>query len=173
MHESCVSNLVGIGGWPLLRACVCLTKLRVFFCVLQHLEIMMWCIRHQFLKHVRSRYPDCASWSSSVRERKSAAVKRAWPAPMNSESSGQSISSLFIEDALSNLDSEQGYADKDEGESLLAGGGNSFLRSKLHGLAGCYPFENLRTAIDLLFLQGNSDVVVAKQAIVSYLIYIF
>lgn len=137
---------------------------------------MIWCIRHQFLENVRSRFSDFASWSSTVRERKSAAIKRAWPDSINRilESSEQSTSSLFIEDALSNLDTEQGYVSKDEGElaitSLLTGGGNSFFRSKLHGMAGCYPFENLRAAVDLLFLQGNSDLVVAKQAIVSYLI---
>ncbi|KAK6117455.1 hypothetical protein DH2020_048782 [Rehmannia glutinosa] len=143
----------------------------------QHLEIMIWCIRHQFLENVRSRYSDIASWSSSFRERKSAAIKRAWPDPTNRVlgSGEQSTSSLFIEDALSNLDTEQGYADKDEGElanaSLLSGGGNSFFLSKLHGMAACYPFENSRAAVDLLFLQGNSDLVVAKQAIFLYFLF--
>ncbi|KAL0329516.1 UNVERIFIED_CONTAM: E3 ubiquitin-protein ligase HOS1 [Sesamum radiatum] len=95
----------------------------------QHLDIMMWCIRHQFLEKVRSRYSDFALWRSSVRERKSAAIKRAWPDPVSRviESSEQSASSLFIEDALSNLDTEQEYAEKDEGglsiASLLTGGG--------------------------------------------------
>ncbi|KAL7123463.1 hypothetical protein ACP275_01G106400 [Erythranthe tilingii] len=143
----------------------------------QHLEVMMWCIRHQFLENVQSRYSDFASWSSSVRERKSAAVQRAWPDSVSriSESAEQSTSSLFIEDALSNLDTEQGYADKDERElaitSLLTGGGNLFFMSKLHGMAGCYPFENLRSAADLLFLQGNSDLVLAKQAIFLYYLF--
>ncbi|KAG8374686.1 hypothetical protein BUALT_Bualt10G0021700 [Buddleja alternifolia] len=143
----------------------------------QHLDIMVWCIRHQFLENVKSRYSDFASWSSSVRERKSAAIKRAWPDPVNHklDYDEQSISSLFIEDALSNLDTEQEHAAEDEGElaisSLLTGGGNSLFRSKLHGMAGCYPFENLRAAVDLLFLQGNSDVVVAKQAIFLYFLF--
>ncbi|KAL0331506.1 UNVERIFIED_CONTAM: E3 ubiquitin-protein ligase HOS1 [Sesamum angustifolium] len=145
----------------------------------QHLDIMMWCIRHQFLEKVRSRYSDFALWRSSVRERKSAAIKRAWPDPVSRvlESSEQSASSLFIEDALSNLDTEQEYAEKDEGElsiaSLLTGGGDLFFRSKLHGMAGCYPFENLRAAVDLLFLRGNSDLVVAKQAISQFLYFLF
>ncbi|KAL8497699.1 hypothetical protein ACS0TY_021140 [Phlomoides rotata] len=138
----------------------------------QHLEIMIWCIRHQFLLKVRSRFSDFASWSSSFRERKSAAIVRAWPDIL--ESSEQSASSLFIEDALSNLDTEQEYARNDEGElpitSLRAGGGNSFL-SRLTGMAGCYPFDNLRAAVDLLFLQGNSDLVVAKQAIFLYFLF--
>ncbi|KAK4389540.1 E3 ubiquitin-protein ligase HOS1 [Sesamum angolense] len=145
----------------------------------QHLDIMMWCIRHQFLEKVRSRYSDFALWRSSVRERKSAAIKRAWPDPVSRilESSEQSVSSLFIEDALSNLDTEQEYAEKDEGElsiaSLLTGGGDLFFRSKLHGMAGCYPFENLRAAVDLLFLRGNSDLIVAKQAISQFLYFLF
>ncbi|KAL3834991.1 hypothetical protein ACJIZ3_009727 [Penstemon smallii] len=143
----------------------------------QHLEIMTWCIRHQFLENVKSRYSDFASWRSSFRERKSAATKRAWPDIVNKnmEFSEQSTSSLFIEDALSNLDTEQGHAEKDEGElditSLLTAGDNSFLRSRLHGMAGCYPFESLRAAVDLLFLNGNSDLVVAKEAIFLYFLF--
>ncbi|XP_051115397.1 E3 ubiquitin-protein ligase HOS1 isoform X2 [Andrographis paniculata] len=143
----------------------------------QHLEIMSWCIRHQFLENVISRYSDHSSWNSSVRERKKAAIKRAWPDPVNRklDSSEQNMSSLFIEDALSNLDSEQGYSDHDAGElviaSLQAAGDQSISRSKLHGMAGCYPFENLRVAADLLFLQGNPDMVVAKQAIFLYFLY--
>ncbi|KAL3630054.1 hypothetical protein CASFOL_023038 [Castilleja foliolosa] len=133
----------------------------------QHLEVMIWCIRHHFLGNVRSRYSDFESWSSCVRERKSEAIKRAWPDSVNCNE--QSTSSLFVVDALSNLDTEQGYAEKNEGEfeiaSLLAAGSNNFFRSKLHGMAACYPFENARAAVDLLFLQGNSDLVVAKQAI--------
>lgn len=135
---------------------------------------MAWCIRHQFLENVRYRFSDFASWSSSVRERKSAAIYRAWPDSVSCVlgSSEQSTSSLFIEDALSNLETDQGYDHKDEGElaisSLLTSGGNSIFLSKLQGLAGCYPFESVRAAVDVLFLQGNSNLVVAKQAIVSY-----
>ncbi|GFP94156.1 E3 ubiquitin-protein ligase hos1 [Phtheirospermum japonicum] len=139
----------------------------------QHLEVMIWCIRHEFLENVRSRYSDFESWSSCVRERKSEAIKRAWPDSVNC--SEQSTSSLFVEDALSNLDTEQGYTEKDEGEleiaSLLAAGSNSFFRSNLHGMAACYPFQNSRAAVDLLFLQGNSDLVVAKQAIFLYYLF--
>ncbi|KAL0312942.1 UNVERIFIED_CONTAM: E3 ubiquitin-protein ligase HOS1 [Sesamum radiatum] len=162
------TQMLAIAGKTSLCLCKLLTKI---FCILQHLDIMMWCIRHQFLEKVRSRYSDFALWRSSFRERKSAAIKRAWPDPVSRilESSDQSVSSLFIEDALSNLDTEQEYAEKDEGElsiaSLLTGGGDLFFRSKLHGMPGCYPFENLRAAVDLLFLRGNSDLVVAKQAI--------
>lgn len=143
----------------------------------QHLEIMAWCIRHQFLENVRSRFSGFASWSSSVRERKSAAIIRAWPDSISRVlgSSEQSTSSLFIEDALSNLETEQGYGHKDEGElaitSFLTSGVNTVFLSKLQGLAGCYPFESLRAAVDLLFLQGNSDLVIAKQAIFLYFLF--
>ncbi|KZV53298.1 hypothetical protein F511_07592 [Dorcoceras hygrometricum] len=143
----------------------------------QHLEIMIWCIRHQFLENVRSRYSEFASWHSSVHERKSASLKRAWLDPLNRkwESGEQNASSLFIIDALSNLDAEQGYNGRDEEElkslSLQTNNGNSFARPKLHGMQGCYPFENLRSAVDLLFLQGNPHLVVAKQAILLYFLF--
>lgn len=133
---------------------------------------MAWCIRHQFLENVRSRFSEFASWSSSVRERKSAAIIRTWPDSISRVlgSIEQSTSSLFIEDALSNLETEQEYGR--EGElaitSFLTNGAGTIFLSKLQGLAGCYPFESLRAAVDLLFLQGNSDLVIAKQAIVSY-----
>lgn len=142
-------------------------------CVSQHLDMMIWCIRHQFLRDVRSRYIDHPSWRSSFGERKSAATLRAWPDSVNQnlDIGAQSTSSLFIEDALSNLDIELGHADRDGGEiaitSLAKDEGYSTSRSRLHGMAGCYPFVSLRAAIDLLFLQGNSDMVVAKEAIVS------
>ncbi|XP_047951074.1 E3 ubiquitin-protein ligase HOS1 isoform X2 [Salvia hispanica] len=143
----------------------------------QHLEIMAWCIRHQFLENVRFRFSDFASWSSSVRERKSAAIYRAWPDSVAGilGSGEQSTSSLFIEDALSNLETDEGYGQQGEGElaisSLLASVGNLVFQSKLQGLAGCYPFESLRVAVDLLFLQGNSSLVVAKQAIFLYFLF--
>lgn len=152
--------------WHLLIDFVCYN--------LQHLEIMAWCIRHQFLDNIRSRFSDFASWRSSVSDRKSAAIRRAWPEPVGGVlgSSEQITSSLFIEDALSNLETEQGYGHEDEGElsisSSLASDKSSFFLSKLHGLAGRYPFESVRAAVDLLFLRGNSNLVVAKQAIVSY-----
>lgn len=135
---------------------------------------MAWCIRHQFLDSIRSRFSDFASWRSSVRERKDAAICRAWPEPVGGvlEPSEQITSRLFIEDALSNLETEQGYGHDDEGElaisSSLASDKSSFYLSKLQGLAGRYPFESVRAAVDLLFLQGNSNLVLAKQAIVSY-----
>ncbi|KAK9095419.1 hypothetical protein Scep_026888 [Stephania cephalantha] len=141
----------------------------------QHLEIMIWCIRHQFLLNFKSRYSNHTSWSSRFRERRSAAVTRSWPdlISKSAESSEQSGSSLFIEDALSNLEGEKGYEkslEKDAELNSLAkdGGTSSFFRCKIDGFIGCYPFENLRDASDILFLCGSSDLVVAKRAIFLY-----
>lgn len=134
----------------------------------------MWCIRHHFLDSVRSRHNNIFSWRTLVRDRKSAAVKRAWPEPdeLSGESTAHDISSLFIEDALLNLefdvDHEPASAIELEISSLQRDGGSSFFRFKIEGLGGCYPFENLRAAIDILFLCGSSDMVVAKRAIVSF-----
>ncbi|GAV78000.1 ELYS domain-containing protein [Cephalotus follicularis] len=142
----------------------------------QHVDIMIWCIRHQFLENVRPRYPNFASWRSHVRERKSTAIKRAWSAPANhsAESNGQD-GSLFIEDALANLDIEQGYpleiGEESEVAVLRKDGGSSIFRARIEGVAGCYPFENLRAAVDVLFLHGSSDLVVAKQAIFLYYMF--
>lgn len=141
----------------------------------QHMEIMMWCIRHQFLENVPSRYTDFMSWRSVVRERKLAASKRSWPDAVNySAEPTRQDGSLFIEDALLNLDTEQGKTEETAEElvvaSLLKSGVLSILQCKIGGVAGCYPFENLRTAVDILFLRGSSDLVVAKQAIVSFLL---
>ncbi|XVF13431.1 hypothetical protein REPUB_Repub08aG0207100 [Reevesia pubescens] len=142
----------------------------------QHLEITIWCIRHQFLEYVRSRHANIISWRDLVRERKSAAIMRAWPDVVDhsADSTGQD-GSLFIEDALANLDIEQAY-DREIGEEsnfafLQKNGALSFFRSKIEGMTGCYPFESLRAAADILFLRGSSDLVVAKQAIFVYYLF--
>ncbi|XP_027182558.1 E3 ubiquitin-protein ligase HOS1 isoform X1 [Coffea eugenioides] len=144
----------------------------------QHLEVITWCTRHDFLVNVRSRHGPIASWRSEVRERKSAAIRRAWPDSVPNSaavSSRTDNSTLFIEEALSNLDTEWGHID-DPGEELQIAllqkdGGSSFLRSKLEGLAALYPFESMRAAIDVLFLRGSSDLVVSKQAILLYYLF--
>ncbi|XP_021767996.1 E3 ubiquitin-protein ligase HOS1-like isoform X1 [Chenopodium quinoa] len=143
----------------------------------QHMDMMLWCIRHQFLENVRSRHDNVFTWRSVVRERKSAAVERAWPEAVElyGESTGQDNSSLFIEDALLNLEvdkgDEQASAIELEVASLQRDGGSSFFRSKIEGLGGSYPFENVRAAIDTLFLCGGSDMVVAKRAILLYYLF--
>uniref|UniRef100_A0A5B6Z808 Putative E3 ubiquitin-protein ligase HOS1-like n=1 Tax=Davidia involucrata TaxID=16924 RepID=A0A5B6Z808_DAVIN len=142
----------------------------------QHMEMMIWCVRHQFLENVRCRHTNFTSWCSLVRERKSAAIRRSWPDSVNhsAESTRRDGSTLFIEDALSNLEIEQGYTNEMGGELEIASlqdGGSSFLRSKKEGMVGCYPFENLQAATDTLFLHGSSDLVVAKQAIFLYYLF--
>ncbi|TYG77579.1 hypothetical protein ES288_D03G205700v1 [Gossypium darwinii] len=141
----------------------------------QHLEIIMWCMRHQFLEHVRSRHANFTSWHNLVRERKSAATARAWPDVVDrSADSTRQDGSLFIEDALANLDIEQA-CDQELGEesyfAFLLKDSSSFSRSKIEGLRGCYPFESLQAAVDILFLCGSSDLVVAKQAIFVYYLF--
>ncbi|KAL3497540.1 hypothetical protein ACH5RR_040272 [Cinchona calisaya] len=144
----------------------------------QHMEVITWCIRHQFLENIRSRHANIASWRNRVSERKSAAIKRAWPDLVTNpaaDSSRPHSSTLFIEEALSNIDTDLGHTD-DHGQELqiavlLKDGESSFFRSKLEGLAGLYPFGSLRTAIDVLFLRGSSDLVVSKQAIFLYYLF--
>ncbi|XP_010534555.1 PREDICTED: E3 ubiquitin-protein ligase HOS1 [Tarenaya hassleriana] len=141
----------------------------------QHLDVMVWCIRHKFLNNVKSRYSNFTTWHSLVRERKSAAIRRAWPdvVDQNSVLNGQG-GSLFIEDALENLEREPEYSQEVETDldvGCLQKDDRLFLRSKIEGKSGCFPFENLRTATDLLFLHGSSDLVVAKQAIFLYYLF--
>lgn len=142
----------------------------------QHMEIMMWCIRHEFLATLGSRYANYEQWRACFRERKSAAIKRSWPDAVNlSAESGGQEGSLFIEDAVANLEIiEEGtneMGEESELFSLQKNGGSLFLRAKVEGLSGCYPFENLRAAADMLFLYGSSDLVVAKRAIFLYYLY--
>lgn len=142
----------------------------------QHMDIMMWCVRHQFLENIMSRHYDFTSWRFLVRERKSAAIKRAWPDPLNfSVDPSRQDGSLFIEDALSNLEIDQGYSHEMEEEIIVASlqndGSSSIFRSKIEGVAECYPFESLRAATDILFLRGSSDLVVAKRAIFLYYLF--
>ncbi|KAF7120469.1 hypothetical protein RHSIM_Rhsim13G0032200 [Rhododendron simsii] len=102
---------------------------------------------------------------------------RAWPESVNhsADSTKTNGSTLFIEDALSNIETEQQYADEMGGEfeiaSLQKDGSSLFFRSKIEGMARCYPFESLRAAADVLFLHGTSDLVVAKQAIFLYYLF--
>ncbi|XP_022158002.1 E3 ubiquitin-protein ligase HOS1 [Momordica charantia] len=142
----------------------------------QHMEIMMWCIRHQFLENVRSRHSSFTSWLTAVRERKSAAIRRSWPDALDDSADSSGLDgSLFIEDALGNLDIEQWHSldlvDGLEIRSLENDGAPIIFRSKIGGSSGCYPFENLRVAVDVLFLRGSSDVVVAKKAILLYYLF--
>ncbi|KAI4327152.1 hypothetical protein L6164_019648 [Bauhinia variegata] len=141
----------------------------------QHLEIIIWCARHQFLEDVRSRFSDSSLWALVVHERKSSAIKRAWPDRMNQPvESIRQDGSLFIEDALNNLDLEEGLV-QDVGAGLeiasLQKDGASIFMANIDGVLGYYPFRNLRSAADLLFLRGSSDMIIAKRAIFLYYLY--
>ncbi|XP_068655076.1 E3 ubiquitin-protein ligase HOS1 isoform X2 [Aristolochia californica] len=144
--------------------------------VKQHLEIMAWCIRHRFVENVPSCHPDFTTWCSVIHARKAAAAARSWPSSLTHSVllPRDGGASLFIEDALSQLGIEQeGIREELEIISLQKDAGFAKpFRSKIEGMTECcYPFKNFRTACDLLFLRGSSDLVVAKQAIFLYYIY--
>ncbi|KAL6636939.1 hypothetical protein ACP70R_024511 [Stipagrostis hirtigluma subsp. patula] len=145
----------------------------------QHLEAMIWCIRHRFLEDICSRYTDLTSWSSDVIKRKESAKERHWP-EVSDKASGYNEANqgtLFIEQALQNLGIEQSYRDNVE-EGAIACLWNEQASSVFcstittdHFSVNRYPFKNLREAVDILFLKGASDMVIAKQAIFLYYLF--
>lgn len=147
----------------------------------QHLEIMIWCIQHDFLENIQSCYPDYQSWASQAQERKSAAIMQSWPDSSSylAYYGGRSEPALFIEQALSNLEIEECYGDKhDEIDVFCLKDTNSpiMFSSKIsesykNHASACYPFKNARAAVDVIFLQGASDMVVAKRAIFLYFLF--
>jgi len=153
--------------------------------VLQHLEVMAWCARHQFLETIRSSYDSITQWQTSVKERKFAAQGRAWlETPHNNGKLGVSQpATLFIEEALANLglleddaDDEVGLGDLPELGLLREGpiaqtpASLRFRRDMESTLASLpYPPESVRAAVDLLFLDGPCDLILAKKAIVSFM----
>jgi hypothetical protein len=144
---------------------------------LQHLEAMIWCIRHEFLEKICSRHASFATWSADVIERKTCAEKRQWPEVSGKTSDYNEASQgiLFIEQALQNLGNQQSYIDyEEEGEitCLQNEQSSSMFRSTIdQSHVNSYPFKNLREAVDILFLHGGSDMVIAKQATVSFFCY--
>ena len=152
--------------------------------VLQHLEVMAWCARHQFLETIPSSYASISQWHTAFKERKLAAQERAWSeTPHNNGNLGGSQSAtLFIEEALANLGLLEGD-DEDEVElgdlpelSMLCQGPTAQtpvslrLRRDLQS-SSPYPPESIRAAVDLLFLKGTSDLILAKKAIFLYLLF--
>ncbi|PKA66296.1 E3 ubiquitin-protein ligase HOS1 [Apostasia shenzhenica] len=147
----------------------------------QHLETMIWCIQHDFLKNVQSRYPDYQSWILDVHRRKSARTNQTWPDISNysEKTDGPSECTLFIELALSNLGIEESYVDRsheidisclqDSNSPLIFS--SKISESYRNRASACYPFENARAAADILFLHGSSDMVIAKRAIFLYYLF--
>ncbi|KAK1259401.1 E3 ubiquitin-protein ligase HOS1 [Acorus gramineus] len=142
----------------------------------QHLEVMTWCIKHQFFVNFQSRFSSFDSWCSVVQERKSAASVRAWAEPISGSSGSADShgSTLFVEDALLNVGIEEMHADLIREEtSIQCLQEDEYLlpKSNVDGVASCYPFQNLRSAADILFLNGTSDMVIAKRAIFLYYLF--
>lgn len=151
----------------------------VLRCVGQHLEVMAWCARHQFLDTIRSSYESPSQWHIAVNGRKSAAQSRAWSeTPYKTGKIGVSrTATLFIEEALANLgllgsndEDEFGLGDLPEVSFLRQESPASIrFRRDLEPMQcwSCYPPESVRAAVDLLFLEGTCDLILAKKAIVS------
>ncbi|KAG0497909.1 hypothetical protein HPP92_002600 [Vanilla planifolia] len=147
----------------------------------QHLEIMIWCIQHNFLENVRSSYADNQSWAVHVQKRKAAVIKHSWPDNSSylQYYGGRPDPDLFIEQALSNLQIEDSYGEKDDEiciSSLQDINSPVMFFSKINEsnrnqASMCYPFENVRAAADVIFLYGASDMVVAKRAIFLYYLF--
>ncbi|XP_020261544.1 E3 ubiquitin-protein ligase HOS1 [Asparagus officinalis] len=143
----------------------------------QHLEIMIWCVRHQFLENIPSQHANYTSWIFHFHEKKAAAVKRAWPDISSyPEVSSGSKSALFIEEALSNLGIGHNIAEGMEEVDIfcLRDENSPLLQSEIDEAnknEELYPFENVRAATDTLFLHGTSDMVVAKRAIFLYYLF--
>jgi hypothetical protein len=141
---------------------------------LQHLEAMIWCIRHEFLEKIPSRHASFATWSADVIERKTSAEERQWP-EVSGKTSGYDEANqgiVFIEQALQNLGNQQSYMDNDDEREITClqnEQSSSMFRSTIdQSNVNSYPFKNLREAVDILFLHGGSDMVIAKQATVSF-----
>lgn len=155
---------------------------------MQHLEVMAWCARHQFLETIRSSYASVSQWQTSVKERKLAAQDRAWlETPHNNGKLEVSQeATLFIEEALANLglledddNDEVGLGDLPELGMLRQGPtaqtpASLRFRRDLESIQSRspYPPESVRAAVDLLFLEGPCDLILAKKAIVSFMCFL-
>lgn len=156
--------------------------------VSQHLEMMCWCASNQFLENMHLRYSTINNWRTAVRARRTAAQERAWPEHTRNawQTSCGHSTTLFIDDAMSNV----GYGKEHDDEFLrdnlelgslrqgTATSSASFRRretagvqSAMHGLAVVYPPDNMRAAVDLLFLEATSDLILAKKAIFLYYLF--
>jgi E3 ubiquitin-protein ligase HOS1 len=151
--------------------------------VVQHAEVMAWCARHQFLDNVPPRFTSIGQWLTAVEERKSAAQERAWSDGLQTAAqlgSGQQ-GSLFIEDALANLrtasdDDVKAGSNKDflelgwlqEAALVLTTPCLRYMQDAVSLQSGMlYLPNNVHAAVDKLFLEGSSDLILAKKAIVS------
>jgi E3 ubiquitin-protein ligase HOS1 len=139
---------------------------------------MAWCTRHRFLESLPPRFANTGQWRLAVKERKTAAHERGWvecPRTVG-QVAPRPLATLFIEDALANLgivrdEDEDGGKDaldlnrlkKDYRHRRDCGAGYPAI----NGMSAIYPPENVRATVDLLFLEGSSELILAKKAIVS------
>ncbi|BBN16003.1 E3 ubiquitin-protein ligase HOS1 [Marchantia polymorpha subsp. ruderalis] len=154
----------------------------------QHLEVMAWFTRHRFLDSLSSRFANIGLWRTAVRDRKSAAVQRSWSEYPRSigQTGPTSPATLFIEDAIGNLgigrdEEEEGGRDvldlgRLKQSSLPSSPPLRHRRDSgghplTSGPSMIYPPDNVRAAVDLLFLEGSSDLILAKKAIFLYYLF--
>ncbi len=150
---------------------------------MQHAEVMAWCARHQFLESLSPRFTSVGQWLTAVEERRSAARKRAWTEGLQTTVQFESghEGSMFIEDALANLGmGRDGAGEAGNNEDFLEPGwlqetglvqtspSLKYMQDAVSGQSGVlYPPKSMRAAVDKLFLEGSSDLILAKKAIVS------
>lgn len=154
--------------------------------VSQHLDVMCWCARHNFLEDLQSSHSSVNEWRLAMKGRKLSATNRVWPGHAHTALEMTSFSStLFIEDALSNIgfgkDNESSYLWENLELQCLrqaapplpfrrretSVGGHSNMRVS----TALYPPESVRAAVDMIFLEASSDLFLAKKAIFLYYLF--
>ncbi|KAH7280650.1 hypothetical protein KP509_36G007400 [Ceratopteris richardii] len=153
--------------------------------VSQHLDVMSWCARHNFLEDLQSSHSSISEWRLAVKNRKLAATDRAWHGNIQGVRTDTDVrtSTLFIEDAMSNA----GFGEDDENAFIWETLELQHLRqtttlsswrregvgvmSNLHASGMLYPPESVRAAVDLIFLEASSDLILAKKAIFLYYLF--
>ncbi|CAM6107071.1 unnamed protein product [Calypogeia fissa] len=150
--------------------------------VSQHLEVMAWCTRHRFLESLPSRFVNIGQWRTAVKDRKTAAHERAWSEyPRNvGQVAPRPLATLFIEDALANLGIARDEEEDSGKDALELNRLKKDYRHRrdcgagyptINGATTIYPPENVRATVDLLFLEGSSDLILAKKAIFLYYLF--
>ena len=144
---------------------------------------MNWCARHEFLENVPSHHVTIDDWKNAfrVRKSKSSADSIAWPDPMRNLREGilnDPPGTLLIEDALENIgfgeDMDNEFVMKIPDLDCLKQGTatSAFMRETIGVITtGVYPPESVRKAVDIIFLEANADLFLAKKAIVSNVEY--
>ena len=137
---------------------------------------MSWCAKHDFLENISSRHSTIDDWKNAFEVRKVSANSRAWPNHIRHswESTFNEPATLFIEDALENI----GFGEDMDNDFLRETPDleclkqepamTSVMRETVRAFStGVYPPKSVRTAVDIIFLETNADLFLAKKAIVS------